>query len=137
MTLVDVNYLGVLLAAVSSMVVGFTWYGPLLGKAWMAASGMTKEKMEKAKKDVNRLYAISFIAALVTAYVLAQFIKHTGATTTIAGIRVGFFAWFGFVATSMLGSTLFGGKPFKLYALDSGYQLASLIVMGVILVWLG
>lgn len=137
MTLVDVNYLGVLLAAVASMAVGFIWYGSLFGKAWMAASGMTKKKMEKAKKDVNVLYAISFIAALVTAYVLAQFITHTGATTTIAGVWVGFFAWLGFVATSMLGSTLFGGKSFKLYALDNGYQLASLIVMGMILVWLG
>lgn len=39
----DINWLAIL-AAASSLVIGFLWYGPLFGKAWMKESGMTEEK---------------------------------------------------------------------------------------------
>lgn len=43
--MVPVNYIAVILAAVAANVLGFIWYGPLLGKQWMKLSGMSQEKM--------------------------------------------------------------------------------------------
>lgn len=48
-------------------------------------------------------------------------------------MQAGFWAWLGFVATIMLGMTLWEGKPFRLYLLNAGYQLLNLLVMGAIL----
>lgn len=46
---------------------------------------------------------------------------------------VGFWNWLGFVAPVTLGGVLWEGKPWKLWGLNNGYQLLSLLVMGVIL----
>ncbi len=41
-----------------------------------------------------------------------------------------------FVATVTLGSVLYEKRSFSLYALNNGYQLVSLVVMGAVLaVW--
>ncbi len=38
-----ITWLAVIVAALASFPLGMLWYGPLFGKAWMAASGVTKE----------------------------------------------------------------------------------------------
>lgn len=134
---VTINYLAVITAAVlGGIVMGFIWYGPLFGKQWMRLMGIDQKKMEEMKKGMSKTYGISFVASLIMAYVLAHFVAYTQATTMSQGLQVGFWAWLGFVATTMLASVLYGKKSWQLYKLDAGYQLASLLVMGVILaVW--
>ena len=70
---VEVNYFAILVAGVASMAVGFFWYSPMLfGKPWMKMMGYTEESMKKAQKEMGKTYAISFVLALVTAYVLSH-----------------------------------------------------------------
>ncbi|QNL19009.1 DUF1761 domain-containing protein [Hyphobacterium sp. CCMP332] len=45
MDVYGINIIAVLLATLGFMVVGFLWYGPLLGKRWMALNGFTPEAM--------------------------------------------------------------------------------------------
>lgn len=132
---VPVNYVAVLACGVASMVLGFLWYSPLLfGKPWMALMGLTAKKMEESKKDMPKTYGTMFVTALIMAYVLSGFVGLSQATTVTAGLQVGFWAWLGFVATVMLSNVLFGGKPVKLYLIDTTYQLVNLLIMGAILV---
>jgi hypothetical protein len=85
---------------------------------------------------MNKLYAINFAGALVMVYVLARFISYSQAVTMSDGIMIGFWVWFGFVATIMLGSITWEGKPPRLYYLNAGYQLVNLLIAGAILaVW--
>lgn len=135
---ITVNYVALLLAGVASMVVGFLWYSPsLFGKQWMALNGYTEKSMEAAKKDMNKTYTISFVASLVMAYVLSHVMTmsinffHYDALST--GLISAFWMWLGFVAPVQLTDVLFGSKNSKLYAINTGYQLASLIAMGVVL----
>lgn len=136
---VPINYLAVLLAAISSMVLGFLWYGPLFGKTWMNLSGLTKEKMDKAKaKGMSVQYGIAFVGSLVMSYVLAHslvfaasYFKTSGVS---AGLMVGFWNWLGFIAPVTLGIVLWDGKSWKLWILTNAYYLVSLLLMGVILV---
>jgi dipeptide/tripeptide permease len=70
---VEVNYLAVFVAAVVSMILGFAWYSPLiLGKPWMKAKGFTSESLKKAQEKMGKMYALSFVVALITAYVLSH-----------------------------------------------------------------
>jgi hypothetical protein len=51
-------------------------------------------------------------------------------------MKIAFAVWLGFVTTVQLTAVLFARKPFKLYAIDTGYQLVCYLVMGIILaVW--
>lgn len=131
---VQVNFMAVILSAVASMVIGFVWYGPILGKEWMKAMGYTAKTLEAAKKGMEKTYALSALGALVMAYVLAHAASYAGATTAQQGAMVGFWNWLGFVAPVQMTDVLFGSKSWKLYAINTGYQLASLLAMGVILV---
>lgn len=136
---VDVNYLAVVVAAIAYMALGFFWYSPAgFGKPWMKLVGMTEEHMKNAGKGMQKTYAISFVAALLMAYVLGVFVDLAEASTVAAGVQVGFWAWVGFVATTGANEFLFAvkPKPWKLYWINQGYLLVSLLVAGAILaVW--
>ena len=135
---VPVNYLAVLVAAIASMVIGSLWYGPLFGKQWMAWSGMSPADLESAKqKGMAKSYAIMFVGSLVMAYVLAHALvfasAYLEAEGVSAGLTVGIWNWLGFVAPVTLGTVLWEGKPWKLWIINNGYYVVTLLVMGVIL----
>ncbi len=131
---VTLNYLAILAGAVANMVLGALWYGPLFGKQWMALTGMTGEKLAAAKaKGMTKEYALGFVGALAMSYVLAHVVDYTGATTATLGAQAGFWSWLGFIAPVMMSVVLWEGKPWKLWGLNSGYYLISLVIMGAIL----
>lgn len=128
------NYFALLLAAAASMAVGYLWYSPLLlGKPWMKEMGLTKEKMDGMKGGMAKTYVISYITALVMAYVLKMMVTLTGSTGMSDTIILAFWIWLGFVAPVQLTEVLFGRKSYNLYFTNTGYQLASLFVMGIVI----
>ena len=135
---VQVNYLAVLVAAVVSMILGFLWYSPIvLGKPWMKEKGLTSENLKKAQKEMGKMYGVSFVLSLVTAYVLSHVMTlsvnffHYPLLQT--GLTTAFWMWLGFVMPVQAGSTMFGSKNWKLFGIDTGYQLVSVLTMGVVL----
>ena len=134
---VNVNYLAIVVAAVASMVVGFVWYGVLFKKRWMSLMGITSDSMANMKMTANQAYMWQFVASLVMAYVLAHSLLFTNAYLNVgaiqAGVMVGFWNWFGFVAPVTIGIVLWENKPVLLWFLNVSNYLVSLIVMGVIL----
>lgn len=135
---IEANYISILIAGIVSMALGFVWYSPFVfGKIWMKEKGLTKEVLAKNQRKMQKFYLLSFIASLVTAFVLAQIIFlsnfFSGASFLQTGIMVGFFAWLGFVLPVQFTAIIFGSQNWKLLALDAGYQLVSLLAMGVVL----
>jgi len=134
--LVPVNYLAVLLCAISSMIIGFLWYGPLFGKEWMRLVGLTEEKQAAAKKGMMSAYLVMFVSSLVMAYVLFHLIWYAapGSYTLFIAIKTAIWAWVGFVITVSLSKFIFSpqSKSVKLLVIETGYYLVTLIIMGVI-----
>ena len=131
----EINYLAVLVCAAVSMVIGFVWYGPLFGKAWMAAVGKTEEEI---KKDFNpgKTYGLAVLGHFVEAYVLARLMSYVGVATLGEGLRLALLAWLGFTAATFFINNLFEGKPYKLLRINLGFHLVFLLVSAVILaVW--
>ncbi len=140
----EINYIAVLVAAVSSMVLGGLWYGPLFGKLWMRGMGWNpddKEQVEKMKKSAGPAYAQQFVGSLVMAFVLAHVmwafsIASPETRGVAAGLQGGFWMWLGFILPIKYGEKLWGGKKLKYLSIDLGYYLVLLLAMGVILaVW--
>lgn len=127
------NYLAIIVAAIINMALGFIWYGPLFGKQWIKLMGYTKESMEKAKKGMEKTYAMMFAGALVMAYVLSMLIARMNVTDLAGGVTLAFWAWFGFIAPVLLAEVLFGGKKWELYYINVGYQLVAMLAMGTLL----
>jgi Protein of unknown function (DUF1761) len=137
MEFMGVNLWSVLVAAVATMILGFLWYSPLLfAKPWTVAMGYDpndKAKMDEVRKGAGKLYGITFVASLISAFVLAKIIDVTTVNSALYGMKIGFAVWLGFVTTVQLTSTLFKKRPIKLYLIDTGYQLVCYLAMGAIL----
>lgn len=134
----EINYFAILLSGIVSMIVGFLYYSPLiLGKPWMKLSGYTTESLKKAQKEMGKLYGLSFLVSLITAYTLSHImtlsVNSFGFSRLATGLTTAFWMWLGFMMPVQLTGEIFGRKNWKLMAINTGYQLASLISMALVL----
>ena len=128
----EINWLAVAAAALATFLIGGVWYGPLFGRAWMRASGVTPE--QAGKGNMPMIFGLSFVLQLIAAAVLAMFIgpEATFGFAVAAAAAVGFF-W---VAPAFGVVYLFEQRPFAHWVVNAGYHIVSFVVMGVILgVW--
>ena len=127
---VTTNYLAVLAAAVSAFVLGGLWYSPVLfHKAWLAASGLTPE--QAAAGNPAMIFGLSFLLALVAAFVFAMFLGP--APSLALGLGAGFSAGLCWVAASFGINYLFERKSLKLWRINGGYHTVQFTLYGLIL----
>ncbi len=125
-----INYLGVILAAFASMIVGFLWYSKMIfGKQWARFKGYTKETLKKAQAGMGKLYGLSFVMTLLMAYVLAHVMilsnSFYGYGMLQTGITSAIFMWLGFIMPVQATGEIFGAKKWNLFAINTGYQLVA------------
>lgn len=134
---IPINYLAVLGAGISAVVIGALWYGPLFQKPWMRMAGLTKDGMKSMTLSPLMAMIGGLVIALLMAYVLSYTVTfvqaYTGTNGLLAGAEVGFWTWLGFLVPATSGVYLWEGKSFKLWILNAGYYLVSLLAMGAIL----
>ncbi len=135
---VQINYLAVLLAAISSMVVGSIWYMPaVFGDTW---AKLAKIKLKDMGANPAKAYGLTFIASLLTAFVLAHmtYIAHTFYTNSFLydAVLTAFWLWLGFTGARILVHDLFENRPLKLTLLNSAHELATIVVMALVIGWL-
>jgi hypothetical protein len=132
-----INILAVIVSAIVTFGIGALWYSPLLfGKQWVEFNAVSPDKVEAMRKNAPRLYGLSFVCYLVMAAMFAVLLRMTHIEHILGGAKLGFLLWLGFVATVGLTASLYAGRSMKAYALDAGYQLVFLVVMGLILlIW--
>jgi hypothetical protein len=107
----------------------------LFARPWMILMGYDpddKSKLDEMRKGAAKNYAIAFIASLISALVLGKLIEFRP-RSPLHGTCIAFAVWLGFVSTMQLTDALFSKKPFKLYAINTGYQLVCYLMMGTIL----
>jgi len=135
----SINIPAVVVAAIATMIIGSLWYGPIFGKPWAKMMGFDMEDkaaMEEMKKKAKPAYFWTFLGSIVLAIFLSAFGSTLGIAGMGEGLLLGFFAWLGFVATTMLANYLFSQREFKLYLIDSLYHLLNFLVMSAIVtVW--
>jgi hypothetical protein len=81
----EINFIALLLAALSTLVVGFIWYHPnVFGTIWMKESGMTEDKMKGS--NMILIFSMSIFYAFLISLVLQMLVIHQfGAMGMIGG----------------------------------------------------
>ena len=129
-----VNYWAVLVAAVAAWILGATWYAPpVFGKIWGAAHGITPERMAGMKHRMLPAFAVSFVAYLVIAYIVARIMFWGGRSGVADGVQVALMLWGGFFLLEGLSSHLYSDRKNTVYVIDTGYRLAYMILIGIII----
>lgn len=152
------------LAALVPMIIGFFWYGPLFGKAWINQMVFTEESLKGT--NMVKTLLICYVLSLLIAFALMPMVIHQmGLYSTLAG-DPGFseqtgeaYSYFeNFVATysdrfrtfkhgafhgilfgfflimPILGIiVVFEKKSFKYVAINAGYWMVTLAIMGGII----
>ena len=98
----NLNWIAIIVTAISAFVVGGIWYGPLFGKAWMAEHNLTEEDLEK--RNQKMIFGGSFVLNVIIAFNLAMFLGPNA--DLMFGLFAGFFTGAFFIA-AMLGVFLF------------------------------
>lgn len=135
-----VNWLAIIVAALSAFVLGWLWYSPkVFGTAWMVDNGLTIEKLRNG--NPGKIFGLAFIFTLIAAANLGMFLADTPAECTGVcaqktdvkwGATAGFLAGL-WVLCFVFIHGLFEHKPFRLLGINAGYALVALTVMGAII----
>ena len=123
-------------AAAASFLFGGVWYG-LLSRPWLLALGKSDEELKAAGRPMPQLFAITIVAQLVMAWVLAGLIGHIGPVTIKTGLITGFLAWLGFVATTLAVNHGYQGSRWALTVIDGGHWLGVLLLQGALIGFIG
>lgn len=126
----SINPLAVLVAVVAAFGLGALWYLPeVFGAPWMAA-------LHKQPHDLRSPILPMLVSALllvVTAYGLAIVVVAFDLFVWWEGAAMGLMVGLVFVAPAMLSDHLFAGWPRVLFAIQAGYRVLALAIMGGIL----
>lgn len=137
MPFVPLNYLAVFFASLAGFVLGSIWFGALFGKQYMKLTGMTQEKVDEFKKQgmiksgMARKYAITYIGALVMAFVLAH--TRIVAVSIFDSFMTALWVWLGFMVPVSMSEVLWGKQPIKLWMITISFYFVELFLMGIIL----
>lgn len=109
---------------------GWLWYSPkAFGKMWCDACNV---KCDGEKKPPVKSMVSHYIVCVVMAFVISCFVQHNAVDTVQKALSFGFFAWLGFIATSMYGAVIWCKKPLIAYFIDAGYYLVGVVLMSVL-----
>ena len=130
----QVNYLAVLVSAVVIFLLGGLWYSPVLfAKKWIALMGKSEDELKAGAGSMPITYVQAFICGLLVSWVLAVILNHFVNLTALRGAMVGALCWVGFAGATSYATALFSGKSKQLWLIDSGYNLVSFVLAGIIL----
>ena len=155
----NINFLALLLAALSSLVVGFIWYNPkVFGNIWMKETGITQE--DGKGKNMIAIFAMSIFYAFLISFLLQMLVIHQfGALGMVGGddtkalpSYAAFMADYGtafrtfkhgalhgfmtglFLALPVIGTNaLYEGRSWKYVLVTGGYWVVTCMIMGAII----
>lgn len=131
MDIFAVNWLAVVTAALTGFMVGGIWYGPIMGKKWMGAVGLSEEQIKSG--NAGLIYGGAFAFSLLASWTLAHTFLSYGADLSFqAKVMTAFGVALGFIVPAIGTNYLFSQKSKALFLIDATYWLLFYLAMGVV-----
>lgn len=136
---VQINWLAVVLAMLSTMVVGTVWYAKaVFGSRWMKLVGLKdKDTAEGAGKAIAVTLIVSFITAYVLAHVTYLSNQFFGNSFLQDALTTAFWVWLGFVAARVITHDAFEQRPTELTIMNVAHEFVTFMVMGLVIGLMG
>ena len=131
MSNIRLNWVAILVAAIASFLFEALWFSVFLNE-WIAGIGRTREWLMSSGMSPALQYGVAILCAVIAAAVLSICIQASGEHNARRGILVGVIVWLGFIATSWATEYIFEVRTFQIYAINAGFWLFDLVLMGAI-----
>lgn len=127
------NWLAIIIATLIPMFIGFIYYHKsVFGKAWMSTIGVTEEDLKKGNMAV--IFGVSLIMSFLLSWFLLINVDGPGQEGSFDSFKHGAFhgAEIGLLVAMplMVTNALFERKNFKYMAINLGYWIITLMLMG-------
>ncbi|AOT03300.1 DUF1761 domain-containing protein [Arthrobacter sp. U41] len=131
----EINIWAVLLATLSSMVVGSVWYMPkVFGNYWMRVAKVNPSgEARDAVTPILITLVVSFFSAWVLAGSAAISQHFYGGNFLVNTLVTALILWAGFTAARFITHDAFEGRPAGLTVLNCAHELVTLAVMALII----
>lgn len=135
----EINLWAVVLATLSTLVVGSLWYTKaVFGTFWIAAARVDEEKAAaRGSTPILVTVVVSFVTALVLAGATSIAHAFYDGVFLIDALLTGLFLWAGFTAARMITHDAFEGRPPALTVLNVGHELVTVLVMSLVIGLMG
>jgi len=137
MTFTGLNFLGVVIATIISIISGAIWFGPkTFYPLWMKARGIESGRLQNNPKPVV-LFGGTFLSVLIQTVSLGLIINslqvHLPDFSIVDGAGVGFVLGVGIAMFASLPHRLFGGENFKTWVIETTNDSLNLMIAGAII----
>ncbi len=131
----EINYWAVLLATLSSMIVGSIWYAPkVFGTRW---AKLAKVDMDRPGASAVGPIVVTVLVSFVTAWVLAGATSIAwhfyGGGFFVGALLTAATLWAGFTAARFITHDAFEGRPAGLTTMNIAHELVTVLVMALII----
>ena len=126
------NPIAIAVSTILYFLLGAVWF-TVFQTAWLAGIGRTMPELMAAANSPFLAYAIALVGTLILAVFLSWLIQTTGAQTLIRGVFLAVLTWFCVVLTTWSTEYAFEARTWKILAINTGYCLVGMILMGAIL----
>ena len=131
----SIQPLGIIVAVIVDMIIGFLWYSPLLFvKPWMQDIGMTEEKMkQKGATSMASGIIVSLVASIVFTFLYAHMLSFLNVHTVGDALLTGLVFWFTFFGLITFVHYNFQGSPKRLWFITAGHELVKILAISIVL----
>jgi hypothetical protein len=113
------------------MVVGMLWYSPLLFcKLWLKTMGISMADIDESGMSKGAAYATSTLAHALLSFITGFLILNLKVHGFHYGMILGLVFWLGFNFSSVIKYVFFETRPWTLFLIDAGYDIACFTLTG-------
>ena len=124
--------LAILVATLCYFGLGAVWF-TVFRSAWLEGIGKTMEQLQASGVSPMLAYLVALLLTLAMALFLSWLIQVTGEPTAPRGVQVAVVLWFCTVFAAFATEYAFEGRGVKILAINTGYCLVGMILMGAVL----
>jgi hypothetical protein len=124
--------LAIIVATLCYFGLGAVWF-TIFRNAWLEGVGRTMEQLQSSGVSPALAYGVALLLTLAIALFLSWLIQITGEATAARGIQLAIILWFCTIFAAFATEYAFEGRGVKILAINSGYCLVGMVLMGAVL----
>jgi hypothetical protein len=115
----EISPLGVVVAFVAAMALGFAWHSPVLfGNEWMKLVGLNAHD---AEKNAGKCMLYGSLATLLSVFLIVVLLLVAAPVTWLEAVIWGALSWLAFTGYTLLNEVIWARRPSRLFLINAGY----------------